>query len=101
MVLKSISASTTTMLWPIMFDRSINPVRRKMTNTPTSELRQNFDHFDANGDGKIDLVEFTRLMDALGACEPGEDPLIGFRAIDADGSGIIEFDEFEAWFSDQ
>ena len=72
-----------------------------MTDTPSSELRQNFDHFDTNSDGKIELEEFSRLMDALGACGQGEEILIGFRAIDADSSGVIEFDEFEAWFSDR
>jgi calmodulin len=72
-----------------------------MTDNPSSELRQNFDHFDANSDGKIELEEFSRLMDALGASEPGEETLIGFQAIDADGSGVIEFDEFEAWFTDR
>ena len=63
------------------------------------ELRENFDYFDANGDGKLDLGEFTGLMKALDALEPGESAALGFRAIDADGSGEVEYDEFVRWFS--
>ena len=72
-----------------------------MSAIPPEELRQNFDHFDTNNDGKIELAEFARLLEALGAVEPGEDISIGFRAIDTDGSGAVEFNEFEAWFSDR
>jgi hypothetical protein len=38
-------------------------------------------------------------MEALGALEPGDDAGLGFREIDSDGSGTVEFDEFSRWFS--
>jgi Ca2+-binding EF-hand superfamily protein len=63
------------------------------------ELRENFDYFDADGDGKLDLSEFSSLMKALDALDPGESAALGFKAIDTDGSGQVEFDEFERWFS--
>jgi len=63
------------------------------------ELRENFEHFDRNSDGKLDVDEFAALMEALGALEPGESAAIGFGAIDTDGSGLVEFDEFARWFS--
>jgi Ca2+-binding EF-hand superfamily protein len=63
------------------------------------ELRENFDHFDRNGDGRLDVAEFEQLMKALDALEPGESAAIGFKAIDTDGSGLLEFDEFARWFS--
>ena len=72
-----------------------------MSDISTEELRQNSDHFDINGDGKIELSEFASLMEALGAAEPGEDMTIGFRAIDTDSSGVVEFDEFETWLLDR
>jgi len=63
------------------------------------ELRENFEHFDRNNDGKLDPSEFAGLMEALGALEPDEDASIGFGAIDTDSSGLVEFDEFARWFS--
>ncbi len=63
------------------------------------ELRENFDHFDRNRDGRLDLAEFSELMEALGALEPGESASMGFQAIDTDSSGLVEFDEFVRWFS--
>ncbi len=69
-----------------------------MIELPIEELRENFDHFDADGDGKLDRREFGQLMEALGAVEPGEDAGRGFSSIDTDGSGLVEFDEFVRWF---
>ena len=62
------------------------------------ELRENYDHFDRDGDGKLERNEFGELMTALDAVEPGGDPAFGFGEIDTDDSGVIEFDEFAAWF---
>ena len=72
-----------------------------MSDISSEELRQNFDYFDTNNDGKIELAEFASLLNALDATAPGEDPAIGFQAIDTDSSGVVEFDEFEAWFLDR
>ncbi|MEM9256524.1 MAG: EF-hand domain-containing protein [Pseudomonadota bacterium] len=65
------------------------------------ELRENFDHFDRNNDGKLSREEFGELMEALGAVQPDSYPSRGFSSIDTDGSGGIEFDEFALWFRDQ
>jgi calmodulin len=69
-----------------------------MVEPSSEELRETFDHFDVNNDGKIDLTEFTQIMAALDAIESAEELLIGFGAIDTDGSGLVEFDEFANWF---
>ena len=72
-----------------------------MTHISSEELRENFDYFDKDGDGKLSREEFAGLMEALGVAETGQDASRGFSAIDTDGSGLIEFDEFARWFSDR
>lgn len=65
------------------------------------ELRENFDHFDGDGDGRIDRREFKRLMDALGASAPERELDAGFDAVDSDDDGAIDFDEFRDWWSER
>jgi Ca2+-binding EF-hand superfamily protein len=69
-----------------------------MSELSDEELRENFEHFDKNGDGKMNRAEFGELMTALGAVEPGADPSRGFSSIDLNGSGGIDFEEFADWF---
>lgn len=64
-----------------------------------SELRETFDHFDDDHNGSIDREEFAYLLDALGAGMSPEEVLIGFDIIDANGNGVIEYDEFLAWWT--
>jgi calmodulin len=69
-----------------------------MDSISEEELRENFDHFDADGDGKLELSEFIHLLDALDALDTEEQAKIGFREIDSDGSGRVDFEEFSEWF---
>jgi Ca2+-binding EF-hand superfamily protein len=62
------------------------------------ELMQIFNHFDGDNNGRIDRGEFKRLMQALGADAPDAELDIGFEALDSDGSGHIEFNEFGTWW---
>ena len=70
----------------------------KVTDLSEDELREDFEYFDKDGDGKLNRKEFGELMTALGATEPGTDASRGFSSIDADGSGGIDFEEFSRWF---
>ena len=70
-----------------------------MNDLSGDELRDNFNHFDRNSDGRIDRTEFIELMKALDAFESEQDADLGFKAIDVDGSGLVEFDEFARWFA--
>ena len=72
-----------------------------MTTKSPEELRENFDHFDSNGDGRIELPEFESLMEALGVEASLEEIRVGFGAIDTDGSGLVDFREFANWFADR
>jgi Ca2+-binding EF-hand superfamily protein len=64
-----------------------------------AELRQSFHYNDANHDGRIDFAEFRSLLEALEADIGEQEARIGFEAIDLDGDGAIEVDEFLAWWT--
>ncbi|MEH6610162.1 MAG: EF-hand domain-containing protein [Halioglobus sp.] len=72
-----------------------------MIQLSEQELRTNFDHFDRNKDGEIELDEFINLMIALNAESTHEEMALGFKAIDADSSEAIDFAEFSGWFSNR
>lgn len=72
-----------------------------MGEKKNEELKENFDYFDRDGDGKIDFGEFSELMDALGAELKAEEARLGFASIDEDGSGHIDFVEFCTWWLDR
>ncbi|MFV0277213.1 MAG: EF-hand domain-containing protein [Parahaliea sp.] len=70
-----------------------------MREISAEELRENFEHFDSDGDGRLELSEFVRLLQALDTKDTDKSAAMGFQAIDSDGSGRVEFDEFVQWFA--
>jgi len=65
------------------------------------ELRETFDHFDGDDNGRIDREEFGELMEALGAGMTDDEVDLGFSMIDSDDDGSIDFGEFENWWDDR
>lgn len=64
-----------------------------------SELRESFAHNDPDGNGRISLEEFMRLLEDLDAGVSAGEARRGFREIDSDQDGGIEFEEFVAWWT--
>ncbi len=64
------------------------------------EVYREFRHFDRDLDGIIDKREFADLMRVLGAEMAPDELEVGFGAIDEDGNGSIDFEEFYEWWSD-
>ena len=64
-----------------------------------SDVRESFDKFDKNGNGKIDLAEFRLLMTDLGDSSDRAAVEVMFDEVDDDETGMIEFEEFEAWWA--
>lgn len=62
------------------------------------ELKENFEYFDGDGNGRIDRAEFKRLMVVLGADDSGDDLDAGFDVVDSDDDGAIDFHEFASWW---
>lgn len=69
-----------------------------MNRERENELRATFNHFDRDGNGRIDRGEFEQLIRALGGSLSSEELEQGFAAIDGDGNGTVDFAEFLAWF---
>uniref|UniRef100_A0A7S4RJD8 EF-hand domain-containing protein n=1 Tax=Alexandrium monilatum TaxID=311494 RepID=A0A7S4RJD8_9DINO len=64
-------------------------------------LKQEFDAYDEDRSGYIDVKELKGLLEKLGE-ELSDDELEqAFRELDSDGSGEIEFFEFVEWFTSE
>lgn len=72
-----------------------------MTNT-TEEMRIElislFSRFDRDANGYVDEREFAEIVHALGEYTNAEDLSKQFIAADINDDGLIQFDEFVAWW---
>lgn len=66
-----------------------------------AEIKENFEHFDNDGNGTIDYGEFKRLIDALDGNMKEEELQVGFDLVDSDNNGRIDVDEFIQWWQEQ
>jgi len=64
-------------------------------------LKQEFDAYDADKSGYIDVKELKGLLEKLGEELSDEDLSQAFKELDSDGSGEIEFFEFVEWFTEE
>lgn len=64
------------------------------------ELRESFDYNDRDGDGRIELSEFAAMLDELEAGMSKQEVEIGFKDIDTNDDGLIDFDEFVSWWAE-
>lgn len=63
-----------------------------------AQIRREFDYFDKDSSGQLDKSEFRQLFAILAPDAKRSEADEGFAAIDEDGSGSIEFDEFVDWW---
>ncbi len=71
----------------------------KISKEDLAELHEIFDHFDKDKNGSIESSEFSALLNALDAEMSESEVATGLRALDEDGNGTIEFDEFATWWT--
>merc|ERR1711971_743662 len=64
-------------------------------------LKQEFDAYDEDRSGYIDVKELKGLLEKLGEELSDEELDQAFRELDSDGSGEIEFFEFVEWFTSE
>jgi Ca2+-binding EF-hand superfamily protein len=74
--------------------------RQKPTEEQLDELREAFDYNDRDGDGRIEPDEFAVMLDELDAGMSTAEAKVGFQDIDTNDDGLIDFDEFVAWWTE-
>ena len=72
----------------------------KMSEEDLDELKEAFDYNDRDGDGRIEIDEFAAMLDELEAGMSPTDIEIGFKDIDTNDDGLIDFEEFVAWWAE-
>lgn len=71
---------------------------KPLTSDQIDKVRGHFDYFDEDQSGKLNLKEFRELFKVIAPDSRRAEADEGFAAIDEDGSGEIEFDEFLEWW---
>ena len=66
-----------------------------------AELKESFDYNDSNADGKIEFQEFVSMLKGLDAFGDNDEARVGFESVDGDGDGLIDLDEFVAWWTEE
>ena len=74
--------------------------KSKPNEEELDELREAFDYNDRDGDGRIQVDEFSDMLDELEAEMSEKEIEIGFKDIDTNDDGLIDFEEFVAWWTE-
>ena len=74
--------------------------KEKPSEEQLDELREAFDYNDRDHDGMIQLNEFSDMLDELEADMSPKDIEIGFKDIDTNDDGLIDFAEFVDWWTE-
>jgi len=72
----------------------------KLSDEQLDELRESFDYNDRDGDGRMQLDEFVQMLDELEAEMSADEAATGFKDIDTNEDGLIDFGEFCAWWAE-
>mmetsp|Transcript_52232 Transcript_52232/g.121951 ORF Transcript_52232/g.121951 Transcript_52232/m.121951 type:complete len:630 (+) Transcript_52232:100-1989(+) len=89
----------------LLNDKNVAPeIMNKKAVHDLNSIKRIFSHFDQDGSGFIEPPEFIPLLAKL-LRRPAEDldkseVWAVWDQVDADGSGSIDFDEFQKWYAD-
>lgn len=74
--------------------------KEQMDASKIAEIRKEFEFFDKDGNGQIDLHEFIELLTVLSPKTKASHVKEGFSLIDNNNDGFIDFDEFLTWWQE-
>jgi calmodulin len=72
----------------------------KLSHEQRREIQAHFTQADTNRDQRINLSEFREMLANLEGGMSEDEIAIGFDEIDTDDDGLIDFDEFVAWWQE-
>jgi Ca2+-binding EF-hand superfamily protein len=76
------------------------PGPRKSGHEERKEVHALFAQADSDDDRRINFIEFQELLENLESDMSADEARIGFDEIDTDGNGLIDSDEFLAWWQE-
>ncbi len=78
----------------------MNPSRETTRDSEKrAEMREDFDYFDADHDGRMQFDEFAQFLSGIEAGMSQDECRVGFQEIDSNRDGVIEFEEFLSWWA--
>jgi len=72
----------------------------QLSDVQIAEIRSDFDFFDRDKDGQIDIQEFIELLTVLSPKTKAGHVQEGFSLIDKNHDGAIDFPEFLDWWKE-
>ncbi len=72
--------------------------KKQLEAKEIAQIREEFDFFDKDKNGEIDQKEFWELLKIISPKATEEQAYEGFDIIDENDDGVINFDEFLAWW---
>lgn len=71
---------------------------QELSQEKIEEVRQNFNFFDRDSNGFIEVKEFIELLKTISPATTEAQAVSGFELVDENNDGLIEFDEFLTWW---
>jgi calmodulin/calcium-binding protein CML/plastin-2 len=72
----------------------------KLTEDQLEELQETFEYNDLDADAMIEADEFIQMLQSLEAEITASEAHIGFQEIDTNDDGLIDFQEFVDWWTE-
>jgi Ca2+-binding EF-hand superfamily protein len=79
-------------------DNASPSLRRPLSSDDLADVDEQFDECDADGDQRIDVTEFSQLLENLGSEVPHAQRRSRFDALDLNHDGVIDRREFMEWW---